>query len=133
MKFPSNDKIDFLICDDVREETSYKLTLVGFFPTPEIWLDQESTPPFNFPISFLFVLKDGFGDYTASCRLIDPIGNELFEYDLGNFEQKQSEPQIVALNIPTLTISELGKYKIILTLNHREFERTFNIGKRRIT
>lgn len=75
--FPTDSRVQMLICDTARQEIGGKITLLGFFGGEDIRIESGGFPA-QFPLAFVFVLKDGVGDFKSEIELIGGDGKSIF-------------------------------------------------------
>ena len=64
-------KIDLsVLCDGVRPNPDGKLDRAGFYPTGEVKVDSATKLPVTINLTFVFVLKDGDGQFPAIFRIV---------------------------------------------------------------
>jgi len=127
MPLPTDANIDLLICDAVRQTPEGKLDLAGYFPVPEVKLDPAAPLPVAVDLTFVFVLKDGDGQFRATFRVLDPLGKELHQQDLAAFEKHAERPHAMLLRINRIPILHYGNYAILLTIDGQEYRRSVRI------
>ena len=127
MTLPTDANVDFLLCDQVRQTPDGKLDLAGYFPVDEIKIDPSAQLPGEIHLSFVFVLKDGDGQFEAVLRLADPLGKELHEYRFEKFEKLAGFPHSVMLRVTRIPIIALGDYEVSLEIEGQRYRRPVKI------
>ena len=127
MALPTDANIDLLICDAVRQTAEGKLDLAGYFPIPEVKIDAGAPLPVVVNLSFVFVLKDGEGQFRAVFRILDPLGAELHRYDIKEFQKPAGQPHLILLQINRIPIVRSGNYSILLEIEGQEYRRSVRI------
>jgi Family of unknown function (DUF6941) len=106
-----------IICDDIRQEISNKLSFIGIYGK-DIFV---SKIPFTFPkLCFAILYKDIKGEDPFSIELITPSGRQLGKTING------SVPKEIKGNIyfnmfaifSPLTIRQEGSHKLVITFNN---------------
>ena len=106
-----------IICDDIRQEISNKLSFIGIYGK-DIFV---SKIPFTFPkLCFAILYKDIKAEDSFSVELIEPSGKPIGETING------SVPKEIKGNIyfnmfaifSPLTIRQEGSHKLVITFNN---------------
>ena len=105
-----------IICDDIRQEISNKLSFIGIYANnifvPKI--------PFTFPkLCFAILYKDIKTEDSFSIELIDPSGKPLGKTINGSVPGKLKGNitfHLFAIFSP-LVIKQEGSYKLVITIN----------------
>jgi hypothetical protein len=127
MALPTDANVDLLICDAVRQTPDGKLDLAGYFPIPEVKLDSSAPLPAVVNLTFVFVLKDGDGQFRATFRLLDTLGAELHRYDVKEFTKPAGQAHLILLQINRIPIARSGSYSILLEIEGQEYLRPVRI------
>jgi hypothetical protein len=127
MALPTDPNVDLLICDSAQHEPSGKINLTGLYPTPEIKIDPNAQLPAHLNLAFVFILKDGDGDFPISVRIADPLGKELFSQALPNIKKVAGQGYAVSLNLQAIPIQKFGSYAVELGVGDRSFSRTMRV------
>jgi hypothetical protein len=127
MALPTDANVDLLICDAVRQTPDGKLDLAGYFPIPEVKLDPGTPLPAVVNLTFVFVLKDGDGQFRARFRILDPLGAELHRYDVKEFSKPVGHPHLLLLQINRIPIARSGNYAVLLEIAGQEYRRSVRI------
>jgi hypothetical protein len=127
MALPTDANVSFLLCDEVRQTPDGKLDLAGYFPVDEIKIDPSAHLPGEIHLTFVFVLKDGDGQFEAVLRLVDPLGKELHEYRFDRFEKLAGFRHIVMLRVTRIPIIVLGVYEVSLEIEGQRYRRPVRI------
>jgi hypothetical protein len=129
MSKPSDSKTLFLVCDSARQEVGGKATLIGFFGSEEVWIAKGTPLPVGFPVSFVFVFRDGEGSFSATVELLSPSKVQIGGVQTMPTVIKESRKSAtVMINIPMFVFTELGTYTVILSLDGTRYTRTLTIG-----
>jgi hypothetical protein len=127
VSLPANDKIEFIVCENVRQETYGKLSLLGFFGAEEIRVDRALPFPAAFPLAFVFVLREGEGNFKVEIELHNPVGDVLFKSDLPNAVKLPERNHTITVNFTPFIVPTPGIYSVVLKLDGHEFTRRLNI------
>jgi hypothetical protein len=127
MALPSDANVDLLVCDAVRQNPDGKLDLAGFFPAPTIRLDPAAKLPAALNLTFVFVLKDGDGQFPAIFRILDPLGKELHRQALPDVRKAADTHHVMMMAVRLIPIALSGDYPVVLELDGREYRRPVHI------
>ncbi len=129
---PTDGKVDFLICNQVRHDSDEtlslsQLSLLGYFAGAEISVDRAAKFPVNFPLGVLFVLKDGEGSYAAEFRVVNPGGVQIVTHPLPTIVKEPNKHHTIFLNADSFVAELPGRYTAVLTLGGRTYIRHFAV------
>jgi hypothetical protein len=127
MALPTDAKIDLLVCDAVRQEDDGKLSLSGFFPTAEVKLDPSVPLPVAVNLTFVFVLRDGDGQFRMTFRIADPLGREIHRYTVPEFRKSADQAHVMMLAVERIPIGNSGTYSILLDVDGEQYRRPVRI------
>jgi hypothetical protein len=127
MALPTDANVELLLCDAVRQNTDGKLDLAGYFPVPEVKLDPTVPQPVAINLCFVYVLKDGDGEFTATLRIIDPLGRELHRQNMAEFRKMPGQAHVAMLGVNRIPVANSGNFMIVLELNGQAYRRTVRI------
>jgi hypothetical protein len=127
---PTDDKIELLVCEDVRQEVYGKFTLGGFFPGREVNVQQVGLSVGAIQLTFFFMIHGpDYGDYNTTFNMVPPssltsAGLPQLSFILKK-EANRGAVQIVKM--PVFIPTEIGDWKVILTLDGKDFVKTFRV------
>jgi hypothetical protein len=124
---PTDANVDFLVCDEARQEPDGKINLLGLYPSREIRLNPEAQLPVGLNLGFVFVLRDGDGEFSASFRIADPLGKELLNHALPDFKKTAGQGHALSLNVRAIPVLTLGNYTAELCAGDLRFCRTIRV------
>jgi hypothetical protein len=127
MALPDDAKVDFLICDAVRQGADGKLDMAGYYPTGEIKIDAAVRLPASLNLTFVFILKDGEGRFRGALRIVDPLGKELHRYDLPEVVKLAGQGHAMLMPVAQIPIVSSGSYSISLELDAQPYQRLVRI------
>jgi hypothetical protein len=127
MTLPTDAKVDFLVCDAVRQDADGKLILAGFYPTAEVKLDPTARLPVALNLTFVFVLKDGDGQFRATLRVADPLGNELHRYDTPEFRKVAGQGHVMMMGVERIPITKSGNLAVSLEIGDQQYRRSVRV------
>jgi hypothetical protein len=127
MALPTDANLDLLICDAVRQTADGKLDLAGFFPTSEVRLDPAAQFPVGVNLTFVFVFKDGDGQFRPTLRIVDPLGKELHKFEVPELKKEAGQAHILMLPVRQIPIAHSGNYAISLEIGGQTYRRPVRI------
>jgi hypothetical protein len=127
MALPIDAKVDFLICDGVRQGADGKLDIAGYFPTGEVKIDSAAKLPVSLNLTFVFILKDGDGRFRGVLRIVDPLGRELLRFELPEIIKTAGSGHTMMLPISQIPVGSSGNYSISLELDGQKYPRSVRI------
>lgn len=128
-------KVIFLACDDIREESGAKASLMGvlgadiLIPSLPIEMPPGTTPVLpSFAIFVSFV--DGEGKFDVQLKLIDPDGKDIIRDDASKSTEKRPDGAMnFHLKFAPFPL-KFGTYKFSVTLDKKEtYDWTFRFRK----
>ena len=93
------------------------MTLIGFIAGGDIQITGEF--PAVFPLSLVFILKNGAGEFHADMSIADPHGVQFFSGELPIVTKLQNVNHLLTLNFLNFTIPTPGRYSVVLHLDDR--------------
>jgi len=127
MALPTDANVDLLLCDAARQEPDGKLSLAGYFPIPEVRLDPNTPQPVAVNLCFVYVLKDGDGQFRATFRIVDPLGRELHNYEIPEFRKAAGQAHLMILAVERIPIANSGNFGVVLEINGQPYRRSVRI------
>jgi|SRR5215469_3283832 hypothetical protein len=127
MALPTDARVDLLLCDGVRSNADGKLDIAGFYPTGEVKLDPTANLPAAINLTFVFVLKDGDGQYSPVFRLVDPLGKELHKFDVPAFKKAPDVAHVMMLPVGQIPIVRSGNYVVSVEIGGQHYRRPVRI------
>ena len=127
MPLPTDENVDLLVCDALRQSPDGKFDIAGLYPTREVKLDPAATMPVALNLTFVFVLKDGEGAFRATHRIVDPLGKELHKFDIAEFKKSAGQAHILMLPVGMIPIAHAGNYAVSLEIAGQRFTRSVRI------
>lgn len=128
-KYPTRKNTNFILAEEVRPEASKKLILLGVYSGGFIRVYKKPTDrePANLRLSFLFMFRDGEGEFNTKVQIMDPDGEELGTWDTGRVKKMPKSSLTVGFGLIGPNFKKLGTYKVIANLNDREYVFEFDI------
>jgi hypothetical protein len=127
--FPTDSATLFLVCEIVRQEPEGKVTLIGVFTAGDILVPLETA--LSLPsLGILFVFKDGEGKFSCTMSMFSPSGHVIIDkIKLADVEKQRESAHNLVLNFSPFQTAEFGTFRVVIQLNDRSYERTFQIKK----
>jgi hypothetical protein len=120
-------KLDFLICQDARQEAGGTIALTGLFAGREILLRSETKFPATFPLAFVYVIGSGEGTFKTAIEVLDPTGSQLLFEPLEPTEKIPHQNHVRIVKFAKFFAPIPGSYAAILTLDGHQFIRKFEV------
>ncbi len=121
---------NFLVADNVRQESTGKVTIIGAFSAGQIILTGKPVFPVSLPLAFFVVFKDGEGIFDAKIRITDPnqktIGDAI---SLGLLTKNPQQAMQLLINFPMIPLIGEGEYKVEIMLDDRVYTEEFVVRK----
>ena len=127
MALPTDDNVDLLVCDAVRQSPDGKIDIAGLYPTREVKLDPAAKLPAAVNLTFVFVLKDGDGSFRAIHRIFDPLGAELHKFEIASFTKPAGQAHVMMLPVGQIPIARVGNYQVSLEISGQDYRRPVRI------
>ena len=127
MALPTDANVDLLLCDGVRNNPDGKLDIAGFYPTGEVKVDATANLPVTINLTFVFVLKDGDGQFSPVFRISDPLGNELHKFDVPQINKPAGIAHVMMLPVGLIPITRAGNYAVSLEIAGQQYRRSVRI------
>jgi len=123
---PTNGRLQFLVCEQVREEANGKHTLLGFFPGEEIKL--LAAPPVFIQLALMFIFKDGVGAFDVAFDMEVPGPTQPFpRQQLGSISIIAGKTAVFSLNMQAFPVQSIGEHKVRLQLDREQYARSFTV------
>jgi hypothetical protein len=131
MTLPTQENLDFIICEEIRQEYGNKLSLLGVFGGG-IGIDTAkssgSTNTYAIPsLSFYFNFRDGEGTFKADIKILDPDNEIILEDDAGELTKQPSASMCFYLSCRPFIFKKVGEYVAQLTLNETRYVGRFSV------
>jgi hypothetical protein len=127
MPLPTDDNVEFLVCEAIRQTPDGKFDLAGYYPMREIKIEPNTQLPVGLNLTFVFILKDGEGRFRGVHRIADPLGAELHKFDLPEVVKPAGLGHVLMLPVAGIPIARSGHYPIILELDGQPYRRSVRI------
>jgi hypothetical protein len=127
MALPTDANVDLLLCDGVRPSPEGKLDVAGFYPTGEVRVDPTANLPVTINLTFVFVLKDGDGQFSPVFRIFDPLGKELHKFDVPEVNKPPGIAHVMMLPVGLIPIARAGNYAVSLEIAGQQYRRLVRI------
>jgi hypothetical protein len=129
MTLPAKEYFDFILCEEIRQESGNKVSLLGVL-AGGIVIDthqpEESEDNYTLPqLCFYFNFRDGEGSYKAQLEILDPKGTIIIENDIGELKKKPLSSMTFYATCRPFHINTFGEYTARLTLDDTPYEGRF--------
>jgi hypothetical protein len=128
-RFPTDDATLFFICESVRQEAHGKVSLLGLFTAGEILVPVGTPMPLILAsLAFLIVFKDGEGQFSLTMSLFNPSEQPIVrQAKMPEIYKEPGKAHNVMINFAPFQTPELGRFRVVVELDDRKYERTFLI------
>jgi hypothetical protein len=123
--------VNFILCEDIREEAHGKFSLLGVFGGQSV-LVPESVLGQALPCIAVFSsFADGAGTFRAVNELLDPSGKIIASNRDENLEVKKDPDKnmLLLMKWVPFPISSFGTYTVQVFLDNTNYEFEFGINK----
>jgi len=125
---PRDEHVWFLIAEAARLEPSGKASLLGFFGGERIQIADYATLPSGFPLTFVFVLREGVGCFEGAFQIRDPLGELVYNEALAPvIKRSPVENHGIAINLRPFPVTAFGTYRVALILDGKRYKRSLQI------
>ncbi len=135
-KFPTHEKTVFLLCEDVRHEGGGKFSLLGVISSNHITTERrpedagkegaQAMPS----LTFVFIFRDGEGEFTLRVGVISPDGKELAPSE-SRIQKKEPDEALNSIFKLAPFVVIPGKYKTYLLLDNERYEYEFVVQEKK--
>lgn len=126
-ELPTDARTLFLVCEDVRQEINNKVSLMGVFIGGDIIITrEEATGKPALPICFVFVFRDGAGQFDAKFTVTSPSGKEIATVEMGKVEKKEGAMTLCPKILPFF-VEEYGDFEARMLLDGTVYSRQIQI------
>jgi hypothetical protein len=126
---PTDDQVELLLCEDVRQEVNGKFMLGGFFPGNQIGVMAVGPTVDAIPLAFFFMIHgSNQGDYNAVFKLTLPSGAPAGIEGRFLIKKLLGKGAVQLVKLPVFVPLESGIWKATLSLDGTDFVRTFQIN-----
>jgi hypothetical protein len=113
-------------------EVGNKLTLFGLIPGTKINIRNISNAMSITSLSFIMMFRDGSGVFRTTICIIDPDGNEIYNFDFGELKKDHSDKSVIIAKVSPFPLAKLGSYIAVYKLDDKAYQREFFIEVSRI-
>ena len=130
MPLPEERHLTFVVCEELRQETGGKVSLLGVYGGEEILV---IAPPGEAPIlsgiGFYYCFGGGEGTFAARFELTDPHGTQVISNPVGQLVKRPDGALNVMVQLRPFPTA-YGVYRARLYLDDRAYERTLRVTRR---
>lgn len=130
--YPGKSNVNFVLCEDIRQEISGKLLFVGVFAGGDIRLHRKDSSGFYvipaLAVFFQFADPDSFGKFKGRFELYPPDSDKpIQQSDIGEMEKSEGRVMNFYANIHGLKMDRFGLYKAVVSLDDKQYVHTFEV------
>ena len=132
-KYPTARNIKFVLCEEVREESHQKLSLLGVFPADSITILGPKPAALGNGVAVLASLaivvtfKDVEGEFEARLRIAAPDGKVAFDDAIGKVNLAKRGTATLAWKAQGFAVATFGRYLAEVLLDDRSYPFEFEI------
>ncbi|MBC3246535.1 hypothetical protein HU746_17955 [Pseudomonas lurida] len=122
--------INMLLCEDIRQETGNKVSILGVYPDGLVFQTNKSTETIKLAIPQLAVyatFEPLTTDMSIKIRLLGPTGLQIYETPPGALP-KSKGITIVAFKMVGIEFKETGNHKVEFYFNDHKTTFTFSVS-----
>lgn len=130
-KYPKAENIKFLICDHARPELNKKMSILGLYAGDHIVFYPEVKGKYPYvlaTLSFVFILKDGVGEFDVDFEMLDPEGNATKTASLAPMSLTSDGAGGIVVSMQNVQFNAEGNYIALLRLGSKKYEFPFRIS-----
>lgn len=127
-QYPKPELMKTMLCEQVRPELNKKLTFIGVYAGDQIVFHPEvpGQLPFRTPaLAFVFIFKDGVGEFETKFSLLDPAGQLMFESSTEPTKLEKGRTGANIIQIQNVVFESEGSYTAIIRLERKKYEFQF--------
>lgn len=124
-KYPKDEAIKRLVCEQVRPELNNKLSLLGLYAGDHVII-HPATPDKKFPytlarLAFMYIIKGGLGEFEAHFKLLDPENKPANEVKLNPINLKLNGTSGIVVQLNNVQFNSVGDYTAVLHLGNKKY------------
>ena len=130
-QYPKSELMNTVLCDQVRPELNQKMTYMGVYAGDRIVFhpDAEGQLPYRMPaLAFVFIFKDGVGEFSARFSLLDPDGKPTYDVVTDPIKMEKGKITASIIQIQNVAFESEGLHTAVLKLERRAYEFPFQIS-----
>ena len=128
-QLPSQEKTIFLLCEDIRQELGGKISLLGVIPANHLTLEgmpQNSADAVIPSLTFVFLFRDGEGEFNGKVGIIAPDEKELIPENEHPMKKGAKDTMNTIFKLAPFKVMT-GKFKPYVVLDGQRYEREFEV------
>lgn len=129
-RYPKAENIKFLMCEQARPELNKKISLLGLYAGDHIVFYPEVIGKYPYvlaALSFLFIFRDGAGEFDARFEILDPEGNARRTASLAPISLTSGAAGMV-VSLQNVEFNAEGNYIAVLRLGNKRYEFPFRVS-----
>lgn len=130
---PSQEKFNFILCEDIREERGNKLTFLGVYTGGDILCPKGAKETILPSLTLFFGFGDGEGEFDVRMKLTGPDGSIIVEKNIERAKKKPREGMNLIFGFKPFHVKKFGMYTAVVNLDGETYERTFDIREGGLT
>lgn len=125
--YPQAEDLNFVLCDEIRQEIGNKISLMGVYSGGDLIVPKKDDKKHVVAsLSFFFGFTNGEGIFEGKFVIKDPTGKVILTNPIKELKKEKDKGMnfVAAVKPFHLTI---GKYTVSLWLDDHEFINTFDV------
>lgn len=125
-KLPTKEKLNFVLCEDIRQEVGNKLTFLGVYAGGDIIFKPGAAHVLS-SLAFFFGFRDGSGEFLGRFRVVAPDNATMIESDTGKLVKAPDHGMNFFAAVRGFEFRVLGTYRAILSLDGTDYDVPFDV------
>lgn len=126
-KYPSEDELQLLVCEDVRAEEGNKHTLIGVFSGDTIYINDAPVAHGLMGSLAIFArFLGGEGSFALQLGMTTPSGKQLLKEEIRQAEKVANAAMVIVGKVVPFPL-EPGKYTVVVKLDDKSYTRYFSV------
>ena len=130
-QYPKAETMKSVLCEQVRPDLNKKLSFLGVYAGDEI-VFHPPTPgalPYRLQgLAFVFMFKDGAGEFRTQFSLMNASGETACEIELESMTMEKGKSAACIVQIGNIEFAAEGVYRAMLTLERKQYPFDFVVS-----
>lgn len=130
-QYPKADLMKTLICEQARLELNQKLSFLGVYAGDEIIFHPTPAGEIQYRLqglAFVFVFKDGAGEFDCRFTLTNPDGEDSYQLPLEPLRIEKGKSAACVVQIGNIGFKKEGVYRAALSLERKKYSFEFTVS-----
>ena len=132
--YPKIENMKFLICEQARPEMHNKLSIIGLYAGDHIIFHPEKIGQFPYTLqflSFVFVIKDGVGNFSCKLELVNPKGEVIPVRELKPLELRADSTSGSIVGLSPVQFHNVGNFIARLHVDRKVYDFPFKVSAKK--